>query len=200
MVLDALAVVYVILCLGVMEACVSPHFLVMGVSMSMVGLALGSQPVSYTLTCLFYSRFLYYFSLRSTMTLGLLTAALGTALCAPPAIFPKSPWLVVLGIILIGFGMASTFLPALPHMLEEAHRCGLTSADNSLENVLSAITATAFSTGEMLGPAIGGVALIYTDFELLVQVLGGLGVIIAIFYHVFSHKPIKNELVAQLNE
>ena len=188
--LDTLAVVYVMICLGVMEAYVSLRFLSLGVSMPMVGLAMSGQPAAYTLSCLFYSRFLHHFTLKHTITLGLFVGALGTALCAPPEILPQSPWVVWSGVVLIGIGMASSFIPSLPHMIDEANRFGLISSDDSLENVLSSITSGAFSLGEMLGPALAGAVLLSLTFQELVQLLGCSGLFLTLFYFLFTPKPV----------
>jgi len=189
--LDSLAVTYVMLCLGVMEAYVSLRLLELGVSMPMVGVAMSGQPAAYTLSCVFFARFLQRLNLRTIITVGLGLGALGTALCAPPDFLPASPWIIWGGIILIGVGMASSFLPALPHMIDECKRLGFTSSDDSLENALSSVTSASFSLGEMLGPALGRVALVFVSFQTLVQVLGVLGALVTGVYVVASARPLK---------
>lgn len=190
--LDCWAVVNVMSCLGVMEAYVSLRLLELGVSMPMVGVAMSGQPTAYTLSCMFFARFLQCLNLRNTIAVGLSLAALGTTLCAPPAFLPASPWLIWSGIVLIGAGMAASFLPALPHMIDECKRLGFTSSDDSLENALSSVTSASFSLGEMLGPAVGGVALTLVSFQTLVQVLGGLGAVVTVIYVLASPLPSKD--------
>ena len=87
--------------------------------------------------------------------------------------------------------MAFSFLPALPHMIEECHRLGLTSSDDSLENALSSVTSAAFSLGEMLGPAVGGVALTFLSFQTLMQLLGVFGALVTVTYVLASSQSSK---------
>lgn len=176
-------------CLGVMEAYVSLRLLELGVSMPMVGVAMSGQPTAYTLSCVFFARYLQRLNLRNTIVVGLVLGALGTALCAPPCFLPASSWIVWAGIVLIGVGMASCFLPSLPHMLDECKREGFISTDDSLENALSSVTSASFSLGEMLGPGVGGVALMFLNFQELAQLLGVLGVLVTAIYVLSSRHP-----------
>ena len=68
--------------------------------------------------------------------------------------------------------MSASFLPALPHMLEECQQLGFVCSDGSVENVLSSVTSASFFLGEMLGLVLGGALLMFLNYQQLVGAVG----------------------------
>lgn len=87
--------------------------------------------------------------------------------------------------------MSASFLPALPHMLEECERLGFVCSDDSVENVLSSVITASFFLGGMLGPVLGGALLMFLNFQQLVEAVGLFGAVLAGVYLLASPKPWK---------
>ena len=173
--MDALAVVYAIVCLGTMETYVSEHLIKMGVSIGPVGAMLASAPGGYTVCSIVFSRKLKDMSLRGTIVAGMAGSAVAMLLLGPPAFLPAQWWIVVLGITLMGTSAAAAFIPSLPDMIECAQEHGFSSSDPQVANSLSSIASGAFSLGQMLGPVLSGCLLMYMDFEGVTIVLAAVG-------------------------
>lgn len=193
-VLDTLAVAYVILCVGVMEAYVSEHLLSLGLSIPSVGLAFAAGPLCYTVCCYIYSRKLKSLNMTRVFQAGLVTGSLAALLFGPPYPLPESVVSVIVGMTIVGLASASTFVPALPHMLQAVTALGF-SLDDKLNDVLSSLTSGAFSLGELLGPLVGGLLLTCMDFRNMVTVVGGGGVVLLCAYVLLyrSHHTLQPE-------
>ena len=173
--LDAGAVVYVIVCLGVMETYVSTHLRSLGLSIPEIGAAFATDPACYTVCCYVYGKMLKTMNLRRVIQAGIALGVLSSLLLGPPYPLPASAFIVVLGMTVMGSAIASAYVPALPHMLAAADSLGF-FIDDRLNDALSSVASGSFSLGEMLGPVVGGVLLQYMDFRNLVTVLAGVGV------------------------
>ena len=181
MILDSLAVAYVIVCLGIMETYISQHLLGIGLTIEEVGLAFATDPALYTLCCYVYSRKLKDLNMKRVIQIGISLGVLSVLLMGPPHYLPESPIFVVAGMTVMGAAIASTFVPALPHMLEASEALGF-SVDDNLNDALSSITSGAFSLGEMMGPIIGGALLHYMDFRNMITCVGLAGLVFLVVY------------------
>lgn len=180
-ILDTAAVAYVIMCVGVMEAYVSEHLLSLGLSIPAVGLAFAAGPLCYTVCCYLYSRKLKTLNMTRVFQGGIVTGSLAILLMGPPYPLPESVVSVIVGMTLVGLASASTFVPALPHMLQAVAALGF-SVDDKLNDVLSGLTSGAFSLGELLGPIVGGLLLTCMDFRNMVTVIGVAGLVLLLAY------------------
>lgn len=188
--LDAGAVAYVIMCLGVMETYVSTHLLALGLSIEEVGLAFATDPAVYTVCCYVYGKMLRTMNLRRVIQAGLLLGALSSLLMGPPYPLPASGISVVLGMTVMGAAIASTYVPALPHMIAAAESLGF-FVDDRLNDALSSVASGSFSLGEMLGPILGGVALHYMDFRNLVTIMAGVGLVFFLFHFLLYRRDVR---------
>lgn len=187
--LDAGAVAYVIMCLGVMETYVSTHLIAEGLSIEEVGLAFATDPAAYTVCCYVYGKLLKTMNLRRVIQAGLLLGVLSSLLMGPPYPLPASGVSVVLGMTVMGTAIASVYVPALPHMIAAAEALGF-YVDDRLNDALSSVATGSFSLGEMLGPVLGGVALHYMDFRNLVTTMAGVGLVFFVFHFLLYRRDV----------
>jgi MFS family permease len=188
--LDAGAVAYVIMCLGIMETYVSTHLIELGLSIEEVGLAFATDPAVYTVCCYVYGKVLKTMNMRRVIQVGILLGVLSSLLMGPPYPLPASGVSVVLGMTVMGAAIASTYVPALPHMIAAAESLGF-YVDDRLNDALSSVASGSFSLGEMLGPVLGGIALHYMDFRNLVTLMGGVGLIYLLFHFLLYRRDVR---------
>lgn len=188
--LDAGAVAYVIMCLGIMETYVSTHLIELGLSIEEVGLAFATDPAVYTVCCYVYGKILKTMNMRRVIQVGILLGVLSSLLMGPPYPLPASGVSVVLGMTVMGAAIASTYVPALPHMIAAAESLGF-YVDDRLNDALSSVASGSFSLGEMLGPVLGGIALHYMDFRNLVTLMGGVGLIYLMLHFLLYSRDVR---------
>lgn len=188
--LDAGAVAYVIMCLGIMETYVSTHLIELGLSIEEVGLAFATDPAVYTVCCYVYGKILKTMNMRRVIQTGILLGVLSSLLMGPPYPLPASGISVVLGMTVMGAAIASTYVPALPHMLAAAGSLGF-YIDDRLNDALSSVASGSFSLGEMLGPVLGGIALHYMDFRNLVTLMGGVGLAYLLLHFLLYRRDVR---------
>lgn len=188
------AMMYIVICGGVMETYVSSHLLKLGLPMYAVGLAIGCTPGGYTLACVLFSGIAQKVSLKRVVSLGLVGGTIDTLLLGPPpVIFPASYWVVTLGILMLGISLALVFVPCIPHLLSTALQLGYIS-NQSLSDSLGSITAGAFSLGETLGPVLGGALLSGLSFVWTAVVLAAAGPGVLLCYLLLAMKEEKTEV------
>lgn len=177
-----LAMMYIVICGGVMETYVSSHLLKLGLPMYAIGLAIGCTPGGFTIACVFFSAISKRMALKTVVTIGVIGGTLGMLLLGPPPdILPESYWIVTLGILLIGLSLAFTYVPCIPHMLSTALQLGYV-ADQGLSDALGSLNSGGFSLGETLGPVIGGALLSCLSFEWMAVVVAAIGPLIFTAY------------------
>jgi MFS family permease len=121
------------------------------------------------------------------ITLGCITMGCGMIVMGPweYAPFPRELWVVIIGLILFGAGSAMTYVLTLPCMIQRVETEEGLVADDIVLDGLSAILTALCSVGQIAGPLVSGGLIKYLSFEDSSAFVGGLDIIIGVWFMTF---------------
>mmetsp|Transcript_12954 Transcript_12954/g.18903 ORF Transcript_12954/g.18903 Transcript_12954/m.18903 type:complete len:445 (-) Transcript_12954:47-1381(-) len=93
-----------------------------------------------------------------------------------------NPYVIVTGLVLLGFGSALAYLPSLPHMIETASRDMEIQNKDVLTDCLSSIMGTCHYLGEFLAPFSAGFLTAKLGFEDSTAVFGVVVLLYSVAY------------------
>jgi len=132
--------------------------------------------VTYMATSYYLARRLSHFPLKVVLVVGLGLSLTSFFLMGPSKWLPHSLPIVIVGVVCVSMGVATTYIVAMPNLVEVAtEELGLV-CDDSLTDGLGSVATTFMSLGEVVGPLLAGGLVSQLGFEMAGTVMGVAGV------------------------
>ena len=132
--------------------------------------------VTYMATSYYLARRLSHFPLKVVLVVGLGLSLTSFFLMGPSKWLPHSWPIVIVGVVCVSMGVATTYIVAMPNLVEVAtEELGLV-CDDSLTDGLGSVATTFMSLGEVVGPLLAGGLVSQLGFEMAGTVMGVAGV------------------------
>ncbi|CAG9331097.1 unnamed protein product [Blepharisma stoltei] len=133
------------------------------------------------------------------MILGLYVMLLAMILAGPWIIIgiPRSLAIVVIGLILLGIGLALSILPAMPIMVKKAQEDMPYHNSEHISDAVTGLTLFCLYSGQILGPPISGFFSDKIGFENASVLIGSVSLIYA-FIFTFTSKSLRPTIMQTL--
>ncbi|XP_041361690.1 MFS-type transporter SLC18B1-like [Gigantopelta aegis] len=167
---------YVIICMGFSLSFFSPtlaqHLQQFNLNPLLIGLVFTACPVIYFLLGPITGRMADSGYHKPMMVTGCFLTFLGIHLIGPSPLLSTKPtlWITIVGLLVIGCGLAFSQSSSLKNIVEGARSIGI-GADSNVYGLMSGVYTSAFAVGMFTGPLVGGFTVEHLGFQMSCLVL-----------------------------
>ncbi|KAJ9589247.1 hypothetical protein L9F63_017546, partial [Diploptera punctata] len=189
--------------MGFLTATLEPHIRMFELSPVVTGVVFVISGISYGISAPVYGRLCdRQYNPKLMMAFGSMCIMGGYFLIGPlPGTdLPQTLWMIIVGLVMEGFGTAAIMVPCFSDILSAAYKRGFPN-DLSTYGVVSGIWASAFSLGAFIGPSMAGFLYDKVGFQLatLFPISAEIAIFVSVFGFILCRRRRRMVLVSNSN-
>jgi len=191
---------FILLCIAIISAAISmslvdPVFatrlLEFGISEDLTGVFFTMGSATYAISGLIIGRYAQKYDQRVLIFGGLLVLGIGPLLTGPSQFlhFPDQLYLIPIGQVMSGFGLALVLVPIIPAFLSSTEYLFLLdeTANAELKDVISGIASSMLGLGTIIGPLMGGSLTEALGFRSMCDIFSSYMVVVSVLFFLFAN-------------